>query len=439
MSTPAFHEVSPAPAGQPSLRAAPADEQLLSSANVLIIGINYKPEPTGIAPYTAGMAEHFAQVAASVTVMTGVPHYPAWKVPEQYRGRARRHETLSGPIDLLRHSHYVPRRQSALGRGVYELSFMVNVLAQRVRRPDLVVAVSPSLGGAVAGARIAARFGVPLITVVQDLMAKAAGQSGMTGGSSAARATAWLERYALRRSTLVAAVSEAFFPTLKEYGVPEERLRLLPNWTHIGASALDRATARRELGWPDDRFLVLHTGNMGLKQDLGNVIEAARLLSGDERIRFLLLGDGSQRLALQTQAAGVPNLEFVDRLDDADYLRALAAADLLLVNERATVGDMSLPSKLTSYLSAGRPVLAAVTKNGATARELSRTGGAAEVVAPDHPQALADAVLRSAAEPEHRDTMSAAGKAFAAAHLGRDAAMGRLSTLAEEALGPQWR
>jgi glycosyltransferase involved in cell wall biosynthesis len=413
---------------RPPVRGLP-----LRGPRISIIGINYQPEPTGIAPYTTGIAEFLSEAEASVTVLTGVPHYPAWQVPGRYRGRVRYHEKAHGGVEVVRHAHYVPGRQTALTRATYELSFMANVLTNPPDRPDLVIAVSPSLGGAVAGARLAKRYKVPLITIVQDLMAKAASQSGISGGSSVAEMTARMEGFALRRSTLVAVVSDAFFSRVRDYGVPSERIRLLPNWTHIKPTSVNRDAARRHLQWPTDNFIVLHSGNMGLKQDLGNVVEAARLLSFRRDVSFVLLGDGSQRSELETSARGLSNIRFVDPLSDVDYPLALAAADLLLVNERTSVGDMSLPSKITSYLASGRPVLAAVAPDGATAGELKRTG-AAVLVGPGAPKALADAVTRLAVDNERRDRMAAAGSAFARAHLGKATAMDRLTALIAEAL-----
>ena len=405
---------------------------LLGTRHVLVVGINYAPEPTGIAPYTTRTAEHLATRAHDVEVLAGVPHYPNWQVSPRYRRRRRTTEPRPGPDHPLvrRLWHYVPGRQSALTRAGYELTFLAHAVATRpVQRPDLVVAVTPALGGAVAAARLARRHGAQLVVVVQDLMAAAAGQSGISGGSAVAGTTARLERYALRRADRVVVVSESFRPAVRAYGVPDERIVVLPNWTHITPTQVDRDAARRTLGWASDRFVVAHTGNMGLKQDLGTVVEAARRLP--EGIDVLLIGDGNQRRALQARAAGVANLRFVDPLDDTAYPLALAAADVLLVNERPSVGDMSLPSKLTSYRSAGRPVLAAVSDGGATAVELGRTRGAGLVVRPGDPDLLARSILELRADEPLRAAMGRAGFEYAHSRLDQAASMLRLDAVVD--------
>ena len=83
-------------------------------ARILIVGINYRPETTGIAPYTADLAEHYAERGHDVTVITGFPHYPEWRVDPKER-RLRATESHHG-IRVLRRRHYVPRIQSALRR-----------------------------------------------------------------------------------------------------------------------------------------------------------------------------------------------------------------------------------------------------------------------------------------------------------------------------------
>jgi colanic acid biosynthesis glycosyl transferase WcaI len=411
----------------------------LAGQHALLVGINYAPEPTGIAPYTTGMAEHLARHAGSVTVLTGMPHYPNWTIDDEHRWvfRSTEQVTLGGGagLTLKRTRHYVPGRQSALTRAGYEASFLANAVSTPLRNPpDLVIAITPSLGGAVAGARIARRHNSKLLVIVQDLMAKAATQSGISGGDYAARATGSIERYALTRADRVAIVSEAFRDQLHQYGVADRRISVLPNWTHISPTTSSVAECRTALGWPLEPFTVVHTGNIGLKQDLGNLVRAARIAAEMPGLQFVIVGDGSQRAAVEASAAGLTNLLFVDPLDGDLYPQALAAADLLVVNERPGVGDMSLPSKLTSYLSAGRPVLAAVAPDGATAQELRRTDGAALVVRPGDPDALLEAVRILRLDPAQRTRMAAAGRAYAQNRLGMVAAAARLDDLIEECL-----
>lgn len=399
----------------------------ITGKSILIVGTYYRPEATGIAPYTTAMAEHLASLGARVTALTGIPHYPQWRVAPKYARRLRSNERVAGVL-VRRLRTYIPTRQSALRRSLYEASFATQSLfVPGLEQPDAVIGVIPTLASGFAAAFHAARSHAPLGLVVQDLSGPAARQSGMPGaGGRVARGTAGAEASLLRRARHIGVVSEGFIDYMTGAGVRPECISCLPNWSRLPPPTLSRAEARRELGWPLDRPVLLHAGNMGLKQGLEHLIEAARhAVSVRPDARFVLMGDGSQRRSLQARAAGLDNLVFAAPRHGRDYPNALAAADVLLVNELASVLDMSLPSKLTSYFASGRPVLAAVAPEGVTATEIRRSGGG--VVSPaEDAEALVEALGRMLEDQELRETLGRAGRDYAATHLTADAALARV-------------
>jgi glycosyltransferase involved in cell wall biosynthesis len=419
------------------MRSTGPQQRWLHDRRVVVVGINYAPETTGIAPYTTELAELLAANGAQVTALVGLPHYPAWSVDPGYRRGQRADEVVNG-VRVLRAGHFVPRRQSALRRGVYEGTFaLASSRKARGLEADAVVAVTPSLSGLRTGRILAQRQGIPLGVVVQDLLGRAAEQSGIPGGGRVARVVDRTEREALRAADRVAVISPAFREALVGGGVDAAAIRVLPNHSQIEPATVTRTQARLELGWDPDELVVLHTGNMGLKQDLGGVVEAARLCAttpGAERLRFVLVGDGSQRAELERAARGVAALRMLPPVDAARYPLTLAAADVLLLHERPTVRDMSLPSKLTSYLVAGRPVVAAVVPGGATDRETARAGAGPRVPAGD-PAALLHAVLGLAGDDARRARLGAMGRAYAERELSREAAQRRTLAFVADLLG----
>jgi glycosyltransferase involved in cell wall biosynthesis len=136
---------------------------------------------------------------------------------------------------------------------------------------------------------------------------------------------------------------------------------------------------------------------------------------------------------LEQATAGLLTAEVRDPVGGEEYPLLLRAADALLVHERSTVRDMSLPSKLTSYFAAGRPVVAMVSRDSATAAELEHSGGGL-VVDRDDPAALATALGRLRAEPEEQDRFGAAGIAYAHEALRPAVGLGRLARLISEVL-----
>ena len=147
-------------------------------------------------------------------------------------------------------------------------------------------------------------------------------------------------------------IHAGFMTDLVEHlGVDRRRIREIRNWTHVDPPDPSASAAFRNAhGWGADEVVVLHAGNMGYKQGLENVIAAAELAArSGSRTRFVLLGDGNQRVSLEAAGAGVRTLEFLPPVSEEEFPAALGAADVLLVNERPGVAQMAVPSKLTSY------------------------------------------------------------------------------------------
>ncbi|MGW7519136.1 glycosyltransferase family 4 protein [Streptomyces sp. NPDC054796] len=399
---------------------------------LLLVSTNYAPERAGIGPYAAQTAEHLAaRPGWEVHVLAGMPHYPAWRTDPEYRGVWRAAEERAG-VRVHRRRHTVPPRQTALRRALYEASILAHgtLAPPRTGRPDVVLAQLPSLAGGVLAARTAHRHRVPFVPVVQDLMGAAARQSGISGGGKAAALAASAERYVLGRATLVGVIHESFVDKVAAMGVPRSRIRLVPNWSHVRRPSAPRAETRARLGWDAGTTVVLHAGNMGLKQGLEVLIGTARL---DPGIRVVLMGDGNQRRKLAELAAGLPNVELLPPADEADFTDVLAAADVLAVTQRASVQDMSVPSKLTSYFATGRPVVGSVADGGGTAGELRRSG-AAVLVPPEDPAALRAAVTSLAGDPVAADRLGAGGPRYVEEHLSREAGLARITALVDEAL-----
>lgn len=367
----------------------------MSRRRVLVYGLDYWPDVTGIAPYTTAFAEYLAEQGDRVDVVAGMPYYPEWKVREGYNRTLRRTEERNG-VTIHRRRQYIPSRQSAPLRGAYEATFLVNAgLGLDIPKPDVVIGVMPALADGLLAARAAKRFGAPLTLWVQDLFAQAAVQSGVRGGVQVASVTARIEGWVARQADAIAIIAEGFRAPLESLGVAPERIHRVRNWTHISPPTMEQDEARRALGLPPDKTICMHAGNMGLKQGLENVIDAARLaVDAAPDLYFVLMGDGSQRASLEQRATGLPNVRFLDPVDSDMFPNALYAADILLINQLGTVIDMSLPSKLTSYLAVGRPVVAAVHPDSESAIAVRESGGGI-VVEPDTPLDLVQALQDS--------------------------------------------
>ncbi|CAM3594259.1 glycosyltransferase [Smaragdicoccus niigatensis] len=393
------------------------------SLRITIIGANYAPEPTGIAPYTTGMAEGLAAAGHEVTVVTSYPHYPAWNQPE---GVPRRSTEMRNGVRVERLRHYVPEEPSAAKRLLYEIGVGARISPKRLNNPDVVICISPLLfASRIAVSRARRHSSSPAIgVVVQDIYSLGLAETGV-GSSRSAGFVQKVESRLFRHVDGVSVIHERFKNRLVDtLDVPAEKVSVIRNWTHVPpAEVFDVKEFRSAFGWTADDIVVLHAGAMGVKQGLGNVVAAARVV--DERrlpVKFVLLGDGGERRALEAAAAGVKSIQFMRPLPDVAFRQALQAADVLLVNEREGVTDMSVPSKLTTYFAAGRPVLAAAGKGGATAEEIRRSAAGVRVE-PGEPSALVAKILELRGDERRSTLLGLRGEQYANSVLSQDAAV----------------
>ncbi|MEJ2866260.1 WcaI family glycosyltransferase [Actinomycetospora sp. OC33-EN08] len=396
-----------------------------SRLRVTILGLNYAPEPTGIAPYTTGLARFLAEAGHDVHVVTGLPHYPRWQVDAGYSGR--RIEERDGDVRVTRVAHPVPTNPTGPGRVAMEAAFAARaarVVTHGGERPDVVVAVSPALLSVAAAARLRKAGRTALGVIPQDLYGHALAETAVGSGRAAA-AAADLERRLLSRADGVVAIHERFRTSIAAMGVDDTRITTIRNWTHVPTvtrRTADIAAVRRELGWRDDEIIALHAGNMGAKQGLETVVEAARQADLDGvPVRFVLLGHGGRRDFLYAYARGIRRIQFLDPLPTERFTDALAAADVLVLNEKAGVAEMCVPSKLTSYFAAGRPVVAATNPLSAASAEIAASRAGVTVL-PGSPRALLEGVVDLRLDPAEAEAMGLRGQLFAHDVLHVDAA-----------------
>jgi putative colanic acid biosynthesis glycosyltransferase WcaI len=400
-----------------------------------IIGINYWPEVTGIAVFSTGRAEHLAAAGHHVTMCTAVPYYPQWRVPEEYRGLKFTREARAG-VTILRCPLYVPSAVKPIRRVLHEASFIASAFLRSLfcRRPDVLFVVSPPLGLAIAAVILSWLWRVPYVFHVADLQPDTALDLGMVGPGRVARLLYAVERLAYRRAAIVSTLTDAMRARIIAKGIPGQKVVLFADWADPRLFALASGQSdpiRRELDL-GDAFLVLHAGNMGVKQGLDVVLDAAQQTRFDPGILYVLVGDGAMRPHLERRAhrLGLDNVRIVPLLDHERFLRLLAAADVCLVTQQRTVADVVFPSKVLTLLAAGKPVIASVTGGSAVANVIAGAG-AGTVVPAEAGDALVTAIEALRRDTSLRAGMGAAGRAYASRHWERTATLRFLTDTVE--------
>lgn len=384
---------------------------------ILILGINYYPEPTSVSPFTTGLAEHLVDEGHFVQVVTAFPYYPEWRIWKEYRGRITQKEVRHG-VHIRRVLHFVPRRPSSLVHRLlhdFSFTFAAFLAGLSAGKCDIVYCSCPPPALAIAAYLLSRLRRVPYTIKLTDLASDAALATGIMQEGRLARIARFMEDFVYRNAESVFCLCEAFIISLTKRGIPSVKLHVIPDWadTENIRPIFGDGRFRATHGIRPGQFLALHTGNMGKKQDLLNVVRAAELTRHDKELVWVIVGQGEERKLIETEIANrdLANIRLLP-LQPADALcQMYAAADLLVLNQKAAVKDAVIPSKLLAYMSAGRPVLAAVSAASETAR-LVHQAKCGLIVSPENAAALAKGAASLRANPSLRQAMGMNGRSY---------------------------
>jgi glycosyltransferase involved in cell wall biosynthesis len=390
---------------------------------VNLVCLNYPPEPTGVAVYTGALAEDLVKRGIDVGVITGMPHYPQWRIYDGYGKSCT--ETRDG-LTVKRRRHLVPAKPQVVNRLGMELTFGLNAVIARWDEPDIVVLVNPALFSSILAALKAALRRRPVVVWIQDIYSLGFSETGRAG-SLGSSFLAWAERALLNRAQALVVIHERFKRYLvTQLAVDPNKVSVIRNWCHIDEMASpmanSRAQTRQQLGWKGDVTVLLHAGNMGAKQALGNVIEASRVADQrDEPVLFVLMGSGSQRTELEAMGNN-RCLQIIDPLPPESFPAALRAADALLINEGGGITEMAVPSKLTSYFATDLPIIAATDSGSITAEEIEASMAGIRVDT-DRPELIVKAAIELRNNPQMARELGRNGLEFCRSHLGADSSL----------------
>jgi glycosyltransferase involved in cell wall biosynthesis len=261
-------------------------------------------------------------------------------------------------------------------------------------RPDVVLCgTDPPIVGDI-GLVLAKRFRAPLVVLSEDVFPEIAVALGRLQQTPLVSLLQALVRLYLRRAVRVVAIGETMARRLSEKGAAPERIRVIPNWTDAGAiRPQPKANPWAVEHGLVDRFVVMHSGNVGHAQDLDSLIRATTLLRDLDTLRVLVIGSGARWNDLYelSQTLEADAVEFADFQPREQLAQTLSAADVHVVGLARGLAGYVVPSRIYSILAAGRPVIAAVDDESETA-SLVRASGCGLVVPAGQPLALASAI-----------------------------------------------
>jgi colanic acid biosynthesis glycosyl transferase WcaI len=342
-------------------------------------------------------------------------------------------------VHVLRVRNVRFSKATMLGRAVGLASYLLLSLLAGLRfsKPDrIVVETDPPVLGAL-GALLKWWHRCPLIFYVQELHPEAALVLGRLRPGMLTRLLHCGTQVGLRHADRVVVIGEDMRRRVLARGITAEKVSIVPNWADTRAlyPRTESRPLRQEWG-VDDRFVVMYSGNLGLSQNLDQVLTAARELR-QEPVAFVLVGDGAAKRSLQEQATAwsLDNVKFLPYQPKQQLCESLNAADLHLIPQARGMAGCFVPSKLYGILATGRPYLAAIDADSEVAA-VTRDQQTGLLIEPDAVDRLVEALRWCLGHREELRAMGQRGRLVAQQLYDRKLAVARFERALEEAAAP---
>lgn len=366
---------------------------------ILVYALNYEPEQTGAGKYTGEMTSWFADQGHEVRVVCSQPYYPEWRIFSGHKNWYQK-QSLQG-LEVVRCPLYVPfARQRAVSRLIHLISFAVSsfipLMLQLRWKPDVVIQVMPTIVCSPQTLLFRYLSKAKSVAHVQDFEVDAVFRLAIVNSPLAFRIASDLEGRILRSFDHVSTISEGMREKLIRKKVDGKKVIYFPNW----ADEIDehgeckRPKLLDQLGVSDEKRLVLYSGNIGEKQGLEYLLEAAKKLENDKQLQFLIVGDGLSKdgLVRKSHQMKLGNVAFAALQPKEQLYELLEAADCHLVLQKADLGDAVLPSKLCNIFAVGGNCVITAEADTTLAKICKQYPGIAVLAKPESADDLARAI-----------------------------------------------
>lgn len=367
--------------------------------HILLLNEYYPPDTSATAKMAVLVAEALAK-SHQVTVVAGRPSYDP---DEFYPYKFLRRDTRNGVVVERVGSTAYPRHQMKRRVSNY-LSYLALAVPRAIAiRPDVVLAMTDPPVAGIAGAFIARLAGRPFVYNIRDLYPDMAIGGDIVPPNGWAGRWEKMHRSALKRAARVIVLGDDMRDRILAKGVAPERVVVVRDGTSFPASMPEQSDPVVEeirSGFP---FVALHAGNLGFYGAWGTLLKAAEMLR-NENAALVFVGDGANRAALETSAAGSPNVRFLPFRPLEQVPHVMMAGDVHIVTIKRGLEGVVVPSKLYSILAAGRPILAVAPDSSDAARIVTESG-CGLAADPDDPAAVAAAIRELRSNPARLSEM----------------------------------
>jgi len=396
---------------------------------LLVLNQYYWPGVEATAQLLTELCEALSE-EMDVTVVTGVLH------GHEDQPRKLTHND----VKIVRVASTSFERSKLLARASNYVTYLGSSLLEglRVKRPDVVLCMTDPPIVADIALVVARRYRAPLVVISQDVFPEIAAELKRLENPVVMSLLRRLVGLYLQRADRIVAIGETMRGRLEAKGAPADRLRVISNW--IDTERLEprertNAWARHEN--LEDKFVVMHSGNVGHAQDLDSLLRAGTFLRDLDDLQIMIIGMGARHaeLVALAQLHELEHVKFMYYQPRGVLPDSLSAADLHVVGLASGLAGYVVPSRLYGILAVAKPVIAAADEESETAQVVRRVG-CGIVVPPGRPDLLARAIRDAHDGKYDLEEMGRRGREWVECEADRSVAVRRYRDLLFELARP---
>jgi glycosyltransferase involved in cell wall biosynthesis len=398
---------------------------------ILYLSQHFPPDAEAAAFRAFDMSKALGARGFRVTVITGFPNTPEFRKNQRYKYRLFAKEK-AGNVTVMRLYTPLDDKKRALRRLLNYFSYMIYsfVVGVLLSKHDIVYATTPPVFVPVSGLLISRIKRAKFVYEIRDLWIEGAVRQKILKEGIVLNYIRRIDRYTQDSAHAIISVTKSFKEYLTSAGVNAEKIEIVYNGVNPSQNAqISQKSNKAPIRELVNRFIVCYAGNIGSAQGLEIVVHSAKLLAGDNKISFLIIGEGMEKaklIALKEQH-NLNNILFVDKQPREELIKYTATADCFLVPLlKHPLYKNYIPSKLFDCMAYGKPVLLGVDGESRTILEDAKAGLYFDM---DRPENLVEKIKCIQENPDESKRMGINGKNFVKDHFTREKMADKLTSI----------
>jgi colanic acid biosynthesis glycosyl transferase WcaI len=382
---------------------------------ITLITSNFFPEDTAIGLYTTQLSEYLIKKGFQVTIITGFPYYPNWKIFKEYNSKPFFYEETHNNIRIIRFKQYVPSKISLISRVLMILTFNFGLLINffKVRKSGLVISIIPFTTNCVFGFLFSKIYGSKFWIHIQDFEFDLLIDSGIGNKNSLFSKLFFklllsFERKLLNSADVVSSISNSMMQKVFQKSKAND-VFYFPNW--VSVENINPVTAKSHTFFDKSKYNLLYSGNIGEKQDWDFFINFCKNIKDDDNIEITIVGKGAYYKNLVNRSACFNFIKFKDVVPYHELSDLLCSADMHFLFQKSNVVDSVMPSKLLGMMASAKPCVVTGNKDSEVNTILSESNGGKYLFSND-PKEAYECVINLKSNEELSKKMGCAAREY---------------------------